>query len=115
MKTKRLPTIFAYGYSHAVRIGPKPKGSGVVGMDNEGNLTAPGDLRQQMINCYADLDTILKHYGYSWDDVVVENILTTDMQKFEARGGLPHRNLQKAVPDGFVVRREGIGSARSVD
>ncbi len=69
----------AYGYSHAVKIGNSIKISGAVSMDNEGNPTAIGDIEQQMKNCYADLDKILKHYGCTFDDVVVENIFTTNM------------------------------------
>ena len=72
----------AYGYSHAVKIGNSIKVSGAVSMDDEGNPTAIGDFRQQMINCYADLGKILKHYGCTFDDVVVENIFTTDMPLF---------------------------------
>ena len=35
-----------------------------------------------MKNCYVDLDKIVKHYGCTFDDVVVENVFTTDMAKF---------------------------------
>lgn len=90
----------AYGYSHAVRIGNELKTSGVVSMDSAGNLPAPADLKQQMINCYADLDKVLKHYGYSWDDVVVENILTTDMPEFEEQAGLRNTVYKKQFPTG---------------
>lgn len=69
----------AYGYSHAVKIGNDIKISGAVSMDDEGNPTAIGDLEQQMKNCYSDLEKILKHYGCTFDDVVVENIFTTNM------------------------------------
>lgn len=72
----------AYGYSHAVKIGNDIKISGAVSMDDEGNPTAIGDLGQQMKNCYADLEKILNHYGCTFDDVVVENIFTTDMALF---------------------------------
>ncbi len=71
-----------YGYSHAVRIGNDLLISGAVSMDDAGNPTAVGDLAQQMKNCYGDLDKVLKHYGYSFDDVVVENIFTTNMAEF---------------------------------
>lgn len=71
----------AYGYSHAVKIGNLIKISGAVSMDNQGNPTAVGDLEQQMKNCYADLEKILDHYGCSFDDVVKEDIFTTDMPK----------------------------------
>lgn len=71
-----------YDYTHAVRIGDDIKISGAVSMDDKGNLTAAGNMDQQMKNCYADLEKILKHYGCTFDDVVVENIFTTDMAGF---------------------------------
>lgn len=72
----------AYGYSHAVKIGNSIKISGAVSMDDEGNPTAIGDIEQQMKNCYSDLEKILKHYGCTFDDVVVENVFTTNMPLF---------------------------------
>jgi len=42
-----------YGYTHAVRTGDDLKISGAVSMDDKGELTAKGDLEQQMKNCYA--------------------------------------------------------------
>jgi enamine deaminase RidA (YjgF/YER057c/UK114 family) len=72
----------AYRYSHAVKIGDIIKISGAVSMDDEGNPTAIGDLGQQMKNCYADLEKVLKHYGCTFDDVIVENIFTTNMPLF---------------------------------
>ena len=72
----------AYGYSHAVKIGNDIKISGAVSMDDEGNPTAIGDLGQQMKNCYTDLEKILNHYGCTFDDVIVENIFTTNMPLF---------------------------------
>jgi 2-iminobutanoate/2-iminopropanoate deaminase len=75
----------AYGYTHAVKIGNDIKISGAVSMDDEGNPTAVGDLLQQMKNCYSDLDKVLKHYGCTFDDVIVENIFTTNMPEFLTR------------------------------
>ena len=60
----------AYGYSHAVRIGDDIKISGAVSMDDQGNPTAVGDLEQQMKNAYSDLNKVLEHYGYTFDDVI---------------------------------------------
>lgn len=51
-------------------------------MDDEGNPTAIGDFKQQMKNCYVDLEKILKHYGCTFDDVIVENVFTTSMPLF---------------------------------
>lgn len=72
----------AYGYSHAVKIGNSIKISGAVSMDDEGNPTAAGDIEQQMKNCYSDLEKILAHYECTFDDVIVENIFTTNMPLF---------------------------------
>ncbi|MEZ5345983.1 MAG: RidA family protein [Pyrinomonadaceae bacterium] len=71
-----------YGYTHAVRIGRDIKISGAVSMDDEGNPTAIGDLAGQIRNCYADLEKVLNHYGCTFDNVVRENIFTTDMPQF---------------------------------
>ena len=72
----------AYGYTHAVKIGDDVKVSGAVSMDDQGNPTAVGDIEQQMKNAYADLALVLQHYGYTFDDVIVERVYTTDMAKF---------------------------------
>jgi len=56
-----------YGYSHAVRIGNDLKITGAVSMDDSGTIVAPGNMEQQMKNCYSDLEKILKHYGYTYD------------------------------------------------
>lgn len=90
----------AYGYSHAVKIGNDIKISGAVSMDNEGNPTAIGDLGQQMKNCYADLEKILKHYNCTFDDVVVENIFTTNMPLFLDNAAYRAEIYKKHFPTG---------------
>lgn len=90
----------AYGYSHAVKIGNSIKVSGAVSMDDEGNPTAVGDLSQQMKNCYADLEKVLKHYGCTFDDVVVENIFTTNMPLFLENAGYRGEIYKNHFPTG---------------
>ena len=90
----------AYGYSHAVRIGNDIKISGAVSMDEEGNPTAIGDLGEQMKNCYADLKKILDHYNASFDDVIVENIFTTDMKAFLEVASYRNEIYTKNYPTG---------------
>ena len=75
-----------FGYSHAVKICNQIKISGAVSMDESANPTAVGDMEQQMKNCYADLKKVLDHYNATFDDVVVENIFTTDMNRFLENG-----------------------------
>jgi enamine deaminase RidA (YjgF/YER057c/UK114 family) len=89
-----------YGYSHAVKIGNSIKISGAVSMDDEGNPTAIGDLEQQMKNCYSDLGKILEHYGCTFDDVVVENIFTTDMPLMLEKSGYRAEIYKNHFPTG---------------
>jgi enamine deaminase RidA (YjgF/YER057c/UK114 family) len=90
----------AYGYSHAVKIGNSIKVSGAVSMDDEGNPTAVGDMAQQMKNCYADLEKILKHYDCTFDDVVKEDVFTTDMPKFIEAAGYRAEIYKNHFPTG---------------
>ncbi|MBT8223710.1 MAG: RidA family protein, partial [Eudoraea sp.] len=71
-----------------------------VSMDDEGNPTAVGDLEQQMKNCYADLEKVLTHYGCTFDDVVVENIFTTDMPLFLEKAGYRSEIYTRQFPTG---------------
>lgn len=98
----------AYGYSHAVKIGNDVKISGAVSMDNEGNPTAVGDLEQQMKNAYADLDQVLKHYGLTFDDVLVENVFTTDMAKFLEVAAYRNSIYTNQFPTGTWLEVKGL-------
>ena len=90
----------AFGYSHAVKICNQIKISGAVSMDDSGNPIAIGNMEQQMINCYADLKKILNHYNASFDDVVVENIFTTDMNSFLEISSYRNKIYTKHFPTG---------------
>jgi len=96
----RPETEKAYGYTHAVKIGNDIKISGAVSMDDAGNPTAIGDLAQQMKNCYSDLEKVLAHYGCTFDDVVVENIFTTNMPEFLNQSGYRNTIYTKQFPTG---------------
>jgi 2-iminobutanoate/2-iminopropanoate deaminase len=97
-----------YGYTHAVRIGDDIKISGAVSMDDKGNLTAAGSMDQQMKNCYADLEKILKHYGCTFDDVVVENIFTTDMAGFFKVAAYRNSVYKTQFPTGTWLEVKGL-------
>lgn len=115
-KTKEEPEYFLlrpelekhYGYSHAVRVGDDLKISGAVSMDNNGNIVDSLSMEKQMKNCYADLEKILKHYGYSFDEVVVENIFTTDMPGFLKVAGYRREIYKKQFPTGSWLEVKGL-------
>ena len=98
----------AYGYSHAVRIGDDIKISGAVSMDDEGNPTAVGDIEQQMKNVYSDLGQILNHYGCTFEDVIVENVFTTEMAKFMEVASYRSSIYTKQFPTGSWLEVRGL-------
>lgn len=98
----------AYGYSHAVRIGNSIKVSGAVSMDDEGAPTAVGDFLQQMKNCYSDLEKVLNHYGCGFDDVVVENVFTTDMPAFLEHAVFRNAIYTQQFPTGSWLEVKGL-------
>ncbi|MEY8778835.1 RidA family protein [Allomuricauda sp. XS_ASV26] len=98
----------AYGYSHAVKIGNTIKISGAVSMDDEGNPTAIGDLEQQIKNCYTDLEKILNHYGCSFDDVVKEDIFTTDMAQMIEKSAYRAEIYKNGFPTGSWLEVKGL-------
>lgn len=97
-----------YGYSHAVKIGDDLKISGAVSMDDSGIIVAPGNMEQQMKNCYSDLEKILQHYGYTYEDVVAENIYTTNMDEFIKVSGFRNSIYKKQFPTGTWLEVKGL-------
>ena len=97
-----------YGYSHAVKIGDDLKISGAVSMNDSGIIVAPGNMDQQMKNCYSDLEKILKHYGYSFDDVVAENVYTTNMADFIKVSVFRNSIYKKQFPTGTWLEVKGL-------
>lgn len=114
--TKETPDYFLlrptvekqYGYSHAVKIGNHIKISGAVSMDSAGNLIGAGNLDLQMKNCYKDLETILKYYGCTFDDVYAENVYTTDMAGFEKVSVYRNSIYKKQFPTGTWLEVKGL-------
>ena len=97
-----------YGYTHAVKIGNDLKISGAVSMTDSGVVIGPGNMELQMKNCYSDLEKILKHYGYNFDDVVAENIYTTNMAEFEKVSGFRNSIYKKQFPTGTWLEVKGL-------
>ena len=97
-----------YGYTHAVRIGDDLKISGAVSMTDSGTIIGPGDMELQMKNCYKDLEKILQHYGYTYDDVYNENIYTTNMDEFLRVAGYRNTIFKKQFPTGTWLEVKGL-------
>ena len=98
-----------YGYTQAVRIGNIVKIGGVVSIDDKGNLIGKDDFLQQMENCYANLEKVLKNYGCTFDDVVVENLYTTSMSELHKHASYRHEIYKNHFPAGSWIGIKELG------
>ncbi len=67
----------------AVRVGNMVWLSGTTGTDDEGKITAPGDIEEQTRQIFRKFDRLLRSIGASCDDIVstTDFYLTTDNYK----------------------------------
>ncbi len=59
-------------------------------------------------NGYSDLEKILQHYGYTYDDVVVENVYATNMTEFIRVSGYRNSIYKKQFPTGTWLEVKGL-------
>jgi 2-iminobutanoate/2-iminopropanoate deaminase len=98
-----------YGYTQAVKVGNIVKIGGVISIDEKGNPLAKGDYLQQMKNCYASLDKVLKHYGCTFEDVILENIYTTSMSTLQQNAAYRQEIYKNHFPTGSWIGIKELG------
>lgn len=77
-------------------------------MDYKGNLIGAGDMDIKMKNRYNDLGKILNHYGCTFEDVVAENVYTTDMAEFIRVSTYRKTIYKKQFPTGTWLEVKGL-------
>src|SRR5687767_10326234 len=72
-----------YTYGPALRVGNTIYISGTTGTDDDGRITAPGDIVEQTRQIFRKFERLLKAAGGSCEDIVqtVDYITTTDNYK----------------------------------
>lgn len=98
-----------YGYTQAVKVGNLVKIGGVISIDDNGNAIAKDDYLQQMKNCYASIEKVLKHYGCNFDDVILENIYTTSMAELQKNAAYRHEIYKNHFPTGSWIGIKELG------
>ena len=92
---------YADFFSQAVQVGDAIYLSGQVGVDESG--TVPADLLSQMKIAYKNIESVLKEYGASMDNIVDETWFVTDMKDCMAQ-----------IPALFSAREEQFGKKPEV-
>lgn len=104
MTTDRAPATLGmpwerdYGYAQAVKVGDTVFLSGQVSHDDAGNVVAPGDMRAQMRQAYANVAKVLARYGATMADVVDEVVFVTDMDAAYAAACELRRTVYGGTP-----------------
>ncbi|NSL88650.1 RidA family protein [Chitinophaga sp. Mgbs1] len=98
-----------YGYTQAVKVGNIVKIGGVISINDKGSLTGKDDYPQQMKNCYASLEKVLKHYGCTFEDVFLENIYTTSMAALQQNASYRHKIYTLHFPTGSWIGVNELG------
>lgn len=62
-----------------------------------------------MKNCYVDIDKVLKYYGCTFEDVVVENIYTTSMADLQKNASYRKEIYKKHFPTGSWIGIKELG------
>jgi len=70
---------YADFFSQGVQIGNILTLAGQLGDDLEGNI--PNDLQGQMENCYRNIETILKEFNATLDNIIDETWFVTDIEE----------------------------------
>ncbi len=108
-----------FGYSQAVRVDKTLYVSGTVAVDPEGKLVGPGDMALQLEAVYANLERTLAAHGATFENVVRERIVTTDMEellrvsemrfKYYDANALPTATwsqVERLIDPGFMIEIE---------
>ena len=70
---------YADFFSQGVQMGNILPLAGQLGDDLEGNV--PNDLQGQMENCYKNIETILKEFNATLDNIIDETWFVTDIEE----------------------------------
>lgn len=76
-----------YGFSQAVEVSGASRVlycAGQASVDDDGRPVHAGDMRKQIEQAFANLDTVLAAAGFGLDNVVRLNYYTTDVDAFLA-------------------------------
>lgn len=100
--------------TQAVLIGNTIKIFGTVNVDKQSPFLSRDNMKNQLDAIYRDLEKTLHHFGCTFDDVVLENIYTTDMETFLQHANNRTRYYKSKSPAGSWMEVKKLTQPESV-
>jgi len=84
-------------YAQACKAGNMLYISGCVSWDAEGNIIGAGDMKAQVTQVYTDIKETLEANGATFQNVIKENVFTTDIDALVANNDIRTRFYTEAA------------------
>ena len=97
-----------YTYVPALRVGNMVWLSGTTGTDDNGNITAPGDIVEQTRQIFRKFERLLNSIGASCDDIVSTTDFITTMDNYRKTAQVRREFFKKGFPTSTGVIVAGL-------
>lgn len=102
------PWSSRYTYAPALRVGDTVFLSGTTGTDDEGRITAPGDIVEQTRQIFSKFERLLNAAGGSCEDIVQTVDYITTIDNYKGTAGVRREFLKEARPASTGVIVAGL-------
>jgi enamine deaminase RidA (YjgF/YER057c/UK114 family) len=97
-----------YTYVPALRVGNMVFLSGTTGTDDEGRITAPGDIAEQTRQIFRKFEALLTVVGGSCDDIVATTDFFTTTENYKATAAVRREFFKRGMPTSTGVLVAGL-------
>lgn len=97
-----------YTFVPAIRIGDTVYLSGTTATDEQGRITAPGDIAEQTRQIFRKFDRLLKSIGGSCDDIVSTTDFITTTDNYNQTGAVRREFFRNGFPTSTGVIVAGL-------
>jgi enamine deaminase RidA (YjgF/YER057c/UK114 family) len=106
--TGHKPWSPKYTYVPALRVGNMVWLSGTTGTDDDGVITAPGDIAEQTRQIFRKFEKLLNDVGGSCDDIVQTHDFFTTTENYRATAAVRREFFKTSYPTSAGVLVAGL-------
>lgn len=106
--TGDVPWSDKYTYVPALRVGNTVWLSGTTGTDDNGNITAPGDIVEQTRQIFRKFEKLLNAVGGTCDDIVQTHDFFTTTENYRATAAVRREFFKTSRPTSAGVLVAGL-------